>query len=680
MIRMKFIGLILLALAVLVPSSVRSEDLGLSRVTLIEGDLEIAEGEDGEWFPASINMPLREGDRLRVSEASRAEIHLLGGTYLRLDEFTEFELLSLSEESAGGYLHEGRIYVNDLRAGRKAMVVETPLASVSSLDNARYIVRVSDTGESEVSVVMGYAYVEHRGGSARIRAGETLLVGPGAYAEISPLGEPGEWERWNRELDGMATSRVESARYLPEELHEFAYELDHYGRWHYASEYGYVWAPTIVSTAGWSPYRHGRWSRVGVEYVWISYEPWGWAPYHYGRWAHVGGIGWAWVPPPHHAVYWGPGYVDWWYTPTYVAWVPLAPGEVYYGYGYYGPLSVNIINIDIHKRVIKRRHRNFHVPGSLTFLHKDRKGHFRPGGKGRSFHDDGKFYGPPRGKDAGKFFNHMKDSPRTDLARGDRTVPVRKSPAGPPGPANKRVFTKGRSFDRKDTLRAAPGSTLRAAPEKKVRQPGTRFVSEKGRTGPARWESRPAQPAQDVRKPRTVQRQETVRKYDAKTRVITEKETAGSPSRNRYIESRPVKDTRKPRVERYTQPAEKRQPIRTRPTVSTLRVEKKQTVKTDRRRKAPATAPLLIKQKRVSARAAPKANVRSSTGRPTVQKKSPAQVRQTKGVQVKNIKRVDDKESRQSYGRQGVQSRGPVKTQKTQRMQTRGSRWQGRMR
>lgn len=670
MIRIKFIGLILLALAVLIPSSVRSEDLGLSRVTLIEGDLEIAEGEDGEWFPASINMPLREGDRLRISEASRAEIHLLGGTYLRLDEFTEFDLLSLSEESAGGYLHEGRIYVNDLREGRKAMVVETPLASVNSLDNARYIVRVSDTGESEVSVVMGYANVEHRGGSDRIRAGETLLVGPGAYASISPLGEPGEWERWNSELDGIATSPVESAQYLPEELHEYAYELDHYGRWHYVSEYGYVWTPTVVSV-GWSPYRHGRWSHIGVEYVWISYEPWGWAPYHYGRWAHVAGIGWAWVPPPHHAVYWGPGYVDWWYTPTYVAWVPLAPGEIYYGYGYYGPLSVNIISIDIHKTFIKRRHRNFHVPGSVTFLHKDRKGHFRPGGKGRTFHDDGKFYGPPRGKDAGNFFKHMKKNPRTDFARGDRKVPLRKSPV-----ADKKTFTGGRSFDHKDNIRTAPVNTVRVAPKKKVRQPRTRFISENVRTSPSRWESRAAnRPAQDVRKPRTIQRQETVKKYNTKTRVITEKKR--TPSRNRYVESRPVRETR---VERYTRPTEKRQPVRTRPTVSTLRVEKKQTVRTDRRRKAPATASRSIKQKQVSARAAPKANVRSSNGRPTVQKKAPVQVRQQKRVQVKNSKQWDERDSRQSYGGQRTQSRGSVKIQNTQRMQTRGSRWQGRMR
>lgn len=71
----------------------------------------------------------------------------------------------------------------------------------------------------------------------------------------------------------------------------------------------------------------------------------GGVPYHYGRWIYSSRYGWLWVPPRRGFVYWGPGYVGWVYTPDYVCWVPLAPYETYYGYGYYGPYSVNILQV-----------------------------------------------------------------------------------------------------------------------------------------------------------------------------------------------------------------------------------------------------------------------------------------------------------------------------------------------
>ncbi len=125
-------------------------------------------------------------------------------------------------------------------------------------------------------------------------------------------------------------------------------------------------------SAGWAPYRTGRWVWIGGDYVWVSYEPWGWAPYHYGRWAHVPSFGWCWIPPTRGAVYWGPGFVGWISTPTHVSWVPLAPGEIYYGHGYYGPHSVNITNINITTiNVNKIVYRNVRVQNAVTVIHHD---------------------------------------------------------------------------------------------------------------------------------------------------------------------------------------------------------------------------------------------------------------------------------------------------------------------
>ena len=152
----------------------------------------------------------------------------------------------------------------------------------------------------------------------------------------------------------------------------YSSDFERNGKWVYDQEYGYVWTPTVIIAKDWSPYKIGRWVWMRGDYVWISYEPWGWAPYHYGRWTFVNNRGWCWVPPARGDVYWGPGFVGWVYTPTYISWVPLAPREIYYGRGNYGPHSMNIINININNTPINHVvYRNIRVNNAVTTIRHD---------------------------------------------------------------------------------------------------------------------------------------------------------------------------------------------------------------------------------------------------------------------------------------------------------------------
>lgn len=366
---MRSIKHILLALIILFPSYAFSHSLGMMRTSLIEGDVQIYSRDADDWIAVSINMPLLEGDRIWVPTNARLEIHAMGKTYIRLDENTSFDILTLEEKSIQFYLARGHVYINDRKGGTDIIQIDTPLASVSIYDNSIAMIDVSEDGQTEVSVLKGDVYVEGLLGKTRVEAGRSILIGEDRYAELSPLGPADEWERWNRQRDKRLYEDI-SSRYLPDELREYSYDLSSYGRWVYTRDYGYVWTPTVIISAGWAPYRVGRWVWLGGHYVWISYEPWGWVPYHYGRWTFIIGIGWCWVPPFYGSVYWGPGYVGWVYTPTYVAWVPLAPGEIYYGYGYYGPWSVNIVNINIQHVVIKQ-YKNVVIKDAVTVVHKD---------------------------------------------------------------------------------------------------------------------------------------------------------------------------------------------------------------------------------------------------------------------------------------------------------------------
>ncbi len=369
---MKIYKLIIIALILfLLPTYAYSSNLGSLRISLIQGDVQVKTEDTSEWVPASINMPLKEGDGVWVPESGRAELQLRDGTYVRLDESSSLEILTAGEDSSQFYLTTGHAYVN-FRGPRDSLLqIDTPVSSIRAYDRSKFKIDVSPDGFTDISVFKGTVYAESRNGKTRISAGKTLSVGEDFFADLSPLGSPDEWENWNRERNRKLDEGRYSNKYLPDELDVYSYDFDKNGRWVYTTDYGYVWTPTVSVSVGWSPYSIGRWVWIGGDYVWVSYEPWGWVPYHYGRWAHTVSIGWVWVPPVRGAVYWGPGFVGWVHTPTLVAWVPLAPGELYYGYGYYGPGSVNIFNIDIHKTVIPNVYKNAFLSNAVTTIHRD---------------------------------------------------------------------------------------------------------------------------------------------------------------------------------------------------------------------------------------------------------------------------------------------------------------------
>ncbi|MBM4322403.1 MAG: hypothetical protein FJ115_02485 [Deltaproteobacteria bacterium] len=370
---MKILRLIvLMAVFILLPTLSYPATLGHLRISFIEGDVQINTEDTGDWVPASLNMPLKDGDRIWVPEGSRTELQLRNGSVLRLDEKTALDVLTLEKDSYQFYLSEGRAYANLKGVRGSLLQIDTPLSSVSAYERAIFRIDILNDRHTDISVYQGSVDVESNEGRIKVDQNRTLALREGFPAEFNPLAPPDEWERWNQNRNRIYVDRRSPSRYLPEELYPYATDFEDYGRWVYVRGYGYVWTPTAIVSAGWAPYRMGRWVWIRGDYVWISYEPWGWVPYHYGRWAFVSSIGWCWVPPSRGAVYWGPGFVGWVRTPTHISWVPLAPREIFYGYGYYGPYSVNLIHTNIATiNVGKVVYRNVHVHNAVTVVHHD---------------------------------------------------------------------------------------------------------------------------------------------------------------------------------------------------------------------------------------------------------------------------------------------------------------------
>ncbi len=317
-----------------------------ARVVSVVGDAWLFDQDTREWVQLARNQTVGEGDRLRTDERARVSLRV-GSTTLWLDERADLELSQLDDEHLQLQLDRGDVALR-LRSAEVAAQtrVHTREGDARPEREGLYRVEQLDRGSK--------AYVWHgrlRFEWERSQEAQPVWLSDGEQVEFWWPGGPraersrlysdafGDWVQAESRLDGDGPS----VSYVSPEM-TGAEDLDRYGRWESASDYGPLWVPSTV-VVGWAPYRYGRWTWSRVwGWTWVDDAPWGFAPFHYGRWVQWRGR-WCWAPGPYvrRPVY-APALVGWVGGPPAVSvnitigqrpppprmgWYPLAPREVF---------------------------------------------------------------------------------------------------------------------------------------------------------------------------------------------------------------------------------------------------------------------------------------------------------------------------------------------------------------
>ena len=371
-----------------------SASRGVARISVMNGDVSVRRGDNGDFVAAALNAPLVVGDRVLTGPNSRAEVQFDFANMIRIASDTEIRLSELADRHYQIQLAHGVATFRVLRDSQADVEVSTPQVSIRPKNQGIYRLMVRDDGQSEVTVRSGEVDIFTPRGVETLHTGRTMQVrGTASDPEFQIVGAQGEdeWDHWNAGRD-QSLQHAASPRYVSPDVYGTE-DLDQYGRWVPDPTYGNVWAPRVA--AGWAPYREGRW--VWMDYygwTWVSYDPWGWAPYHYGRWYQSPAYGWCWYPGGigfgvrHH---WSPALVAFvgfghgggGFGFGHVGWVPLAPYERFhpwYGRGFSGGRGVNITNVNVYSS-----YRNARVRNGVTAV--DGAG-FARGASGRAFTGD----------------------------------------------------------------------------------------------------------------------------------------------------------------------------------------------------------------------------------------------------------------------------------------------------
>jgi len=327
----------------------------VARLSYSDGSVSFQPGGEGDWVQAVRNRPLTTGDNIWADKDSRAEFQV-GSTSVRMDSETSVTFLDLDDRTTQLRLSQGSIIfrVRHLDDDDR-FEIDTPNSAFVINRNGEYRVDVNAAGdETDVTIWQGRGEVTGGGSSYTVVAGQRArFTGTNELDhEIDQLPNNDDFDEFAFSRD-QREDRAESSNYISTETTGYE-DLDEYGHWNYAADYGPVWTPIGVAP-GWAPYRFGHW--VFVEpwgWTWVEDEPWGFAPFHYGRWAYVGG-GWCWAPgpivvrpvfaPAFVAFIGGPGFAFGVGIGPTVAWFPLAPREVFVPWYRTSPGYVNNVNI-----------------------------------------------------------------------------------------------------------------------------------------------------------------------------------------------------------------------------------------------------------------------------------------------------------------------------------------------
>ncbi|MBB2485985.1 hypothetical protein H5407_12210 [Mitsuaria sp. WAJ17] len=324
------------------PAQAEDPPTRAARVAETQGTAWVFDAETKDWQRLGPNQTLGQGDRIRTERDGRLALRV-GSTSLWLDDSADLELSRLDEDHLELLLARGQLGLR-LRNAEAARELQVRTREGRFLFDRKGLYRVDQLDRGS----RAFNWEGELRFEARAPGTPAVWLQPNEQAEFWWADGPRverqvlERDRFADWLLGMSRSEgdLPAYRYVSPEM-TGAEDLDRYGRWEQAAEYGTVWIPQQVAP-DWAPYRYGRWVWTRHwGWSWVDDAPWGFAPFHYGRWVMVRER-WCWVPGryvPRPA--YAPALVAWvggpvvsvgisiGSRPPRYGWYPLAPREVY---------------------------------------------------------------------------------------------------------------------------------------------------------------------------------------------------------------------------------------------------------------------------------------------------------------------------------------------------------------
>jgi|SRR5579859_847288 len=274
------------------------------RLSYVDGDVQLAHHGSG-FENATLNVPIVEGDQLRVGSNGWAEIEFEDGSTIRIAPdsaivFSELRLLSSGGTATSVDVDQGEAEFKVNKHDEGEFQVTARNKSIVLKHSSRFRVTTLNSNPLEVVVWKGEVEVQdhNAGQEVQVKKKETFaqdLLDPGRY-DLEKTAEGDGLDQWSTQRDEYLSTYASKGNYSNSPYQYGVSDLNYYGQYYNVPGYGNMWQPYGVNV-GWDPFANGYWNPTPGGYVWVSAYPWGWMPYRFGHWRFVNGYGWLWQPP-----------------------------------------------------------------------------------------------------------------------------------------------------------------------------------------------------------------------------------------------------------------------------------------------------------------------------------------------------------------------------------------------
>lgn len=289
-----------------VPEAEGQTQIRAVRLSDVEGQVQVFQGNEVAFDQAEPNMPAVEGMRFVTGDNGRFEVEFEDGSVARVTPDSSIRLTQLRRNADGSTVTQidaltGLSYYElNGRGGQYSVHFGSDTAT--PVESAVFRVAL-DSSPLQVAVMHGSVHVDNGLGlSTDVHSSQTFQTDPQQPGEFTMAQSvtADSWDQWNSDRDqtlAQLESSQSTARASAANPDNPAWnDLDYYGNWYDLPGYGQVWSPAGVG-AGWDPFGMGAWGYYpGMGYSWISGYPWGWMPYHCGAWNFFNSFGWGWMP------------------------------------------------------------------------------------------------------------------------------------------------------------------------------------------------------------------------------------------------------------------------------------------------------------------------------------------------------------------------------------------------
>jgi uncharacterized membrane protein YgcG len=283
------------------------------RLSYVDGQVKLAQGNQVLAEQAVINTPLLEGMQLTTADNGKAEIQFEDGSVVRVapDSTMTLQVLRGAGTSADAEitLNSGLAYF-EFQGGGQAGQMSVHFGSSVATASGFTVLRVAlDTPPGSVAVFSGNVHLQAVASATGtpaavdLHGGESIALNPADPSQynLAESIEPNSWDAWNSDRDQALTTEAAAQTGAPSNLgvseNPAWNDLDANGSWYDVPGQGYVWSPYEAANAGFDPYGNGAWMYTpAYGYVWASGYPWGYMPFQCGAWNFYNGFGWGWAP------------------------------------------------------------------------------------------------------------------------------------------------------------------------------------------------------------------------------------------------------------------------------------------------------------------------------------------------------------------------------------------------